>query len=430
MSPFVSIRFLQAQSDARLLKLAGDGHERAFEALVRRHRRSLLAYSRRLLTSGSRSEDAVQQALLQAWLALQGGAEVRDAKAWFFRIVHNVALNMQRGAAGQDHAQLTDELHGNIIELEPDGWIAVNDLFAELAELPPMQRQALLRTSLDGQTHDEVAVALGVSVGAVRGLVYRARSAVRAALAALIPPPLMSWALTPAKPSIPTPDRLAELVAGGGGLGVVAMNGSVAVVSVGALVAGAAVAPHARSTAARPSHAPATIAAASNPSAGTHVNAASVLHVHGGSSGYRVAVLAGGAQPLHGEGGRVGTSHVPGHGPGGEGASGKHGTDGPAEHRGEGSGSPGDGGASASAPIDGGGSGSGPVSSAVTSSSGEPPSGSDSSGDSRGGTPSGDSHGSSPGGHDGGADNAPPAPSTPSDGVVVGTPTDQSVPGS
>jgi RNA polymerase sigma factor (sigma-70 family) len=425
VSPFVSARFLQAQPDARLLKLASEGHERAFEALVRRHRRSLLAYSRRLLTSGSRSEDAVQQALLQAWLALQGGVEVRDAKPWFFRIVHNVALNMQRGAAGQDHAQLTDEVHGNVIEPEPDGWIAVKDVFAELAQLPPLQRQALLRTSLEGQSHDEVAVALGVSVGAVRGLVYRARSAVRAALAALIPPPFMNWALTPTKPGVPTPDRLAELVAGGGGLGVVAMNGSVAVVSVGALVAGAAVVPHSQSTAGRPPHAPAATAAASNVSAGTHVYSASVLRVHGGSpSAYRFAVLAGVAQTVHGGGGLVGASNVPG--PGGEGASNKHRTDGRPEHRGDGSVSSG---GSVPGPTDGAGSSSGSIPSDVTSSSGELPSGSDPPGDSHGGIPSGDRHGPSRGGHDGGGDHPPAVGSTPSAGPLPATPTDKTAPG-
>jgi DNA-directed RNA polymerase specialized sigma24 family protein len=62
MSPFISLRFLQSQTDAKLLSLAAEGHERAFEAPVRRHRRALLAYGRRLLGSSSRAEDAVQQA--------------------------------------------------------------------------------------------------------------------------------------------------------------------------------------------------------------------------------------------------------------------------------------------------------------------------------------------------------------------------------
>ena len=97
MSPLaLSIRFLQSQQDERLIELARAGHERAFEALVRRYRRALLAYSRRVAPLNANAEDTLQQALLQAWTALGTGAEVRDARAWLYRIVHNVAVSDQR----------------------------------------------------------------------------------------------------------------------------------------------------------------------------------------------------------------------------------------------------------------------------------------------------------------------------------------------
>ena len=244
MSPFISLRFLQTQTDARLLTLAAEGHERAFEALVRRHRRGLLAYGRRLLGSSSRAEDAVQQALLQAWIALQHGTEVRDAKSWFYRIVRNAALNMQRGAAGQEFAELNNASKADGAG-DIDGWMDIRDVFTELAALPPLQRQALLRTSLDGESHDEVASALGVTTKAVRGLVYRARATMRAAVSALIPPPLVHWALS-GKSGVGGSDRIAEVVAGGSGIsvGAIALNSGAAMVTVSALAVGVAVAPH------------------------------------------------------------------------------------------------------------------------------------------------------------------------------------------
>jgi DNA-directed RNA polymerase specialized sigma24 family protein len=106
MSAWVSIRFLQTQSDARLLALARDGHERAFEALVHRYRKPLLAYCRRMPVPGSTAEDAVQQGLLQAWVALQRGAEVRDAQPWLYRVVRNVTLRMLNGS-DSEHAELS-----------------------------------------------------------------------------------------------------------------------------------------------------------------------------------------------------------------------------------------------------------------------------------------------------------------------------------
>jgi len=52
-----SLTLLRTQSDARLVELAHAGHERAFEAIVERHHRSLLRCARRVLPE-VRAEDA------------------------------------------------------------------------------------------------------------------------------------------------------------------------------------------------------------------------------------------------------------------------------------------------------------------------------------------------------------------------------------
>src|SRR5205807_4419339 len=57
------------------------------------------------------------------------------------------------------------------------------------------QRRVMVSTALDGASHEEIAAALGLSSGSVRGLIYRARSTLRAAAAAVIPAPVVEWAL-------------------------------------------------------------------------------------------------------------------------------------------------------------------------------------------------------------------------------------------
>ena len=57
-----------------------------------------------------------------------------------------------------------------------------------------MQRDAILLSAIDGRSHEEVASALGISSGAVRGLLYRARATLRSAAAAFTPGPLIGWA--------------------------------------------------------------------------------------------------------------------------------------------------------------------------------------------------------------------------------------------
>jgi RNA polymerase sigma factor (sigma-70 family) len=244
MSPRISISLLAAQPDQRLLALARDGNERAFEALVHRYRRPLLRYCRRMRLSETRAEDVLQQAFLQAWLALSRGAEVRELRAWLYRIVHNVAVNAMRGTA-ESHGELTEAVQARAAlagESNLERRIAVREALGEVAELPQMQRAAIFLTAVDGQTHDEVADALGISHGALRGLLYRARATLRGAAATLTPSPLLAWASNGSGAAAPSAERLAELTAGGGaGFAGVLLKGAVAAVTAGALATGAGV---------------------------------------------------------------------------------------------------------------------------------------------------------------------------------------------
>ena len=91
MGPLVSTPLLRAQSDRRLVALAADGHDRAFEAIVERYRRPLQRYLRRLL-SEALAEDVLQATFVRAWQALRAGTDVRELRPWLYRIAHNQAL--------------------------------------------------------------------------------------------------------------------------------------------------------------------------------------------------------------------------------------------------------------------------------------------------------------------------------------------------
>ena len=128
--PSPSSVLLRTQSDERLVVLARNGHERAFEAIVERYRGALLRAARRYLPD-ARAEDALQHAYLQAWSALQRGDEVRDLRAWLYRIVHNTALNQLR-VGGYDYAELEESLRGGEAPQEE------------------MERRAVVRQTLTG----------------------------------------------------------------------------------------------------------------------------------------------------------------------------------------------------------------------------------------------------------------------------------------
>jgi RNA polymerase sigma factor (sigma-70 family) len=233
---------LRTQSDERLVVLARGGHERAFEAIVERYRGALLRTARRYLPE-ARAEDALQQAYMAAWSALQRGDDVRDLRAWLYRIVHNTVLNQLR-VSGYDYAELEESLSpggGSGPQEELERRAVVRQTLTGLAALPERQREALLRIAIEGRTQEEVALELGVSEGAVRQLVHRARLTLRAAATAVIPLPIAEWAAAAGGNGLgpPTGERIAELIAGTGASAFAAKASAVAVLpTTAAAVAG------------------------------------------------------------------------------------------------------------------------------------------------------------------------------------------------
>ena len=238
MTPIVSAVVLRTQSDARLLELAREGQERAFEAIVERYRKPLLRSCRRVVPE-PRAEDAVQQAFLKAWSSIQRGTEVEEVRPWLYRIARNAALDVNQ--AGYDYSDLTEALEMSPapeIELERR-WV-VRETLGGIAALPDHQREALLRTVVEGHSGAEIARDLQISEGAVRQLVLRARTTLRAAASAITPMPLVNWAASLGGSDAPLSARIAELTAGGGATGGAALllKSGTAVVAAGALMVG------------------------------------------------------------------------------------------------------------------------------------------------------------------------------------------------
>jgi RNA polymerase sigma factor (sigma-70 family) len=232
--PSPSVALLRTQTDERLVALAAAGHERAFEAIVERYRRPLLRHCRRYLPE-ARAEDALQQALVSAWRALGRGDDVRELRPWLYRIVHNTALNARR-SAGYDYEQLRDTLEGGGGPAElAERSAVVRHTLAGLAALPERQRDALLQIAVEGRSQDEVAYELGLSQGAVRQLVHRARSNLRSAATVITPLPLAGWLAAGGHGRGDVVERVAELVAGAGGSATLAKAGAVAVLAGGAV---------------------------------------------------------------------------------------------------------------------------------------------------------------------------------------------------
>jgi RNA polymerase sigma factor (sigma-70 family) len=184
-----SDRLMDGEPDEHLVSLAQTGHEVAFEAIVRRYEPELLAQARRLSSDG-RAEDAVQQALLNAFAALQAGAEVRHLRGWLHRILRNAVI---RGHVPADAPLEAVSAHGESLEETVQRRAQARATLVQLSALPDRQRDALLGIAVMGFPRSQVAQRMGLSEGAVRQLVHRARLRLRQAATALVPVPLGRW---------------------------------------------------------------------------------------------------------------------------------------------------------------------------------------------------------------------------------------------
>jgi RNA polymerase sigma factor (sigma-70 family) len=189
VSPRVSDLILRSQSDERLVSLARDGHVRAFGVIVERYGPELAVLARRLSPDG-RGEDILQQAFLSAFAALRRGSEVRHLRGWLYQIVRNVSAREPDVifAPLESTMPAADTLE-DVVQRRA----LARSTLSELARLPARQREAMIGTAVDGRARAEVARAMGLSEGAVRQLVHRARTTLRSAITAVTPWPLARW---------------------------------------------------------------------------------------------------------------------------------------------------------------------------------------------------------------------------------------------
>src|SRR3989441_6147506 len=153
-------------SDAELLAAFRDGDSRAFEALVRRYQRPILAIARRFARDEDDAEDLAQRAFVNASERVTGWRG-GSFKSWLFRIVVNLAKNHLRDTARFDRSAAAAEVESE--PTDPEGPQRLEEreqreaLRQAVARLPNRQRE-VLQLRIDGDLpFAEIAAALGIT---------------------------------------------------------------------------------------------------------------------------------------------------------------------------------------------------------------------------------------------------------------------------
>ncbi|HWM62518.1 MAG TPA: sigma-70 family RNA polymerase sigma factor [Solirubrobacterales bacterium] len=224
---------LRAQPDRRLVKLVRDGYENAFEEIVRRYGDPLRRYAWAIV--GGHAEDVTQDAFSKALLAMRRDDGEIELRPWLYRIVRNTALNDLRDRPPSPQALEEAIAGGRSAAEEVERREDVAELMARLRALPEQQRAAIVMRELEGLGHEEIAAALGVSGGAARQAIYRARRALRDGLGLLLPLPLLKALLAAG-----TAEAATGAVAGAAGAGIAVKATAATVLVAGTIGTGVA----------------------------------------------------------------------------------------------------------------------------------------------------------------------------------------------
>lgn len=145
--------------------------------------RELVGYARRLLGGDhAAAEDVVQDALLTTHRVLldEPGRPI-EVRSWLFRLVHNAAVDELRSTRRRRAAwcpppdRPAPDAFSVLSERD-----AVREALGRVAALPRSQHQALVLHAVHGLDHHVVGASLGISRGASRALVHRARRGLHA----------------------------------------------------------------------------------------------------------------------------------------------------------------------------------------------------------------------------------------------------------
>ena len=171
-------------SDRALAQEFLDGSEAAFRQLYQRHTPRMRGVVLRLLRdahdAGNAADDAddvVQETWLRASAALERFRWESTLSTWLCGIGVHAALEVLR----RNRRWVDDEALDQVAATDPPPGEGI-DMSTALAALPSRQRAVMVLHDVEGYTHDEIAVLLGIVPGTSKSQLTHARNAVRRAL--------------------------------------------------------------------------------------------------------------------------------------------------------------------------------------------------------------------------------------------------------
>lgn len=167
--------------DRELVLRARNGDRDAFAAIVAASLGRLNAVARLIVRDRERAEDAVQDALVDAWRDLRSLRDVDRFDAWLHRILINACYSHARKDTRRRVREISVTVGGGVTTPDVQASVAATDQLARaIRTLPTEQRATLALVYYLDLPQDEAARILGVPTGTVKSRLHRAVESLRA----------------------------------------------------------------------------------------------------------------------------------------------------------------------------------------------------------------------------------------------------------
>src|SRR5882724_1836986 len=178
--------------DAALMAEVARGDTVAFERLIERHQALVIGTVGRMLGSNSEVEDVAQQVFTRVWKGAPRYRPTAKFTTWPLTTTRNLGFHEARRRKrhpgdtpdvheGEEALALTDPARHVPDEelLQAELQLAIE---TAIRALPEKQRMAVVLRRYEGKSYEEIGEVLGLTVAAVKSLLFRARTELRSAL--------------------------------------------------------------------------------------------------------------------------------------------------------------------------------------------------------------------------------------------------------
>jgi len=175
----------------------GQGQQKEFEELVRRHHASAFNVAYRIAGNRTDAEDLVQETFLRAFRFYGNYKRDYPFESWLYKIMSNLWIDTLRRRPKSGTPVSLDQPIGadeHTLDLPDDGptpeasvmeGMLDSRIQQALNALPKAFRFAVILADIEGMSYEEIAEVMRCSIGTVRSRIHRGRRAMRQKLGSL-----------------------------------------------------------------------------------------------------------------------------------------------------------------------------------------------------------------------------------------------------